>query len=94
MRVNNVHLTYVPVTQPEARQAAAARAAEGSEASASQASSHVPSSELQDLLKQVRQEPEVRQDRVREVAQRLANGYYLSAEAADRTAEAIQRTPE
>ena len=38
--------------------------------------------------------PAVRPERVREVAQKLASGYYLTPEAAEKTAEAIQNSPD
>ncbi|MCC6419038.1 MAG: hypothetical protein IT429_12455 [Gemmataceae bacterium] len=95
MRVNNVHLTYVPVAQPEARQAADAHQAEGvASTTPNQASTHVPSAQLAGLLDQVRQTPAVRPDRLREVAERLASGYYLTPEAAQQTADAIQNSPD
>ena len=50
---------------------------------------HVKSTEVAALLEQLKEHPEVRADRVREVAARLENGDYDTREAARETAERI-----
>lgn len=47
------------------------------------------STETTELLAQLRQLPEVRDDLVREVQRRLKNGEYFTPEAAKKTAQAI-----
>lgn len=59
-----------------------------------QASSHVPSPELANLLGQLREQPDVRQDVLMQTAQRLANGYYDTSAAAQQTAAAMLQAPE
>lgn len=51
------------------------------------------SHELQHLLQQLNQHPEVREDRVQEVIERIQSGYYLTEEAALETAQKILENP-
>jgi hypothetical protein len=67
------------------------RRAETQGPSASDASLHVPSPELVDLLSRVKETPQVRQEVLQRVARRLASGYYSTPDAAEKTAEAIQK---
>lgn len=53
------------------------------------AKGYSPSPELQRLLDLVKQDPEIREDRVREVAERLRKGEYDSAESLSKTANAF-----
>jgi hypothetical protein len=55
---------------------------------------HVPAPEVQNLVTLVQQQPEVREDKVNEAAQRLSNGDYLTHEAAVQTADAILAAPD
>ncbi|HEX3314710.1 MAG TPA: hypothetical protein VHR72_07440 [Gemmataceae bacterium] len=49
----------------------------------------VPSTELSNLTQRAKAEPEIRHHRIREVAQRLAQGHYSTAQSASQTAAAI-----
>jgi hypothetical protein len=49
---------------------------------------------LLDLLDRVKKTPDVRQDVLARVAQRLSSGYYNTRAAATKTAEAIQNAQE
>ncbi|HKI37922.1 MAG TPA: hypothetical protein VKA46_39070 [Gemmataceae bacterium] len=92
MHIDNTYLTNRTLGQADQPAAAKSAAAGGQPPPA--ASTHVPSPELLDLLDQVRQTPEVRKEVLQRVAQRLANGDYLTHEAAIDTAEAIQKAQE
>lgn len=59
-----------------------------------QASEHVPAPEVQSLSSQAQQIPEVREDRVTDIGQRLAGGEYLTRDAAVRTADALLAAPD
>ena len=50
---------------------------------------YLPSSELQQLIQQVRQQPEVRSGLVAAAIQKMQQGYYLSPAGAEATASAI-----
>jgi hypothetical protein len=95
MYIDNTYLTNRTIGQPEPSaptpDASSRLAATGSPPADS---SHVPSVELQLLVAQVQQAPDVRPDVLARVAQRLASGYYLSRDAAEQTAEAIQNAQE
>ena len=65
------------------------RAAQGGSVDGSAASEHTAAPELLRLTAQLRDLPEVRGDRIKEVMQRLADGEYLTKEAARKTAHAI-----
>ena len=58
-------------------------------ASAESVSTHTSAPELQDVLSALRQIPQVREEIVREVAQRLAGGYYSKANIPERTVQSI-----
>ncbi len=94
MRVNNVYLTNVEVGQPETAQKPKTNSQLGQTGQAAEKSSHVPSQELTRLLEQLRQTPEVREEKIQEIQKNLLTGYYLSAEAAEKTATAIVKTSE
>jgi hypothetical protein len=51
--------------------------------------SHTPAPEIAALVNQLRQIPELREEVVREVAQRLACGDYSTPEALNRTVQAM-----
>jgi cell division protein FtsN len=55
----------------------------------SESDAYTPSTEWLRLVDLVKQQPEVRADRVREVAQNLQSGAYSSADSAERTADAM-----
>ena len=96
MHIDNTYLTNRTLSQteqPATTPDAAARAAAGAQPPPA-ASAHVPSPELLDLLDRVKKAPEVRQDVLAQVAQRLSNGYYNTRAAATKTAEAIQNAQE
>ena len=89
MRIENHQLTnprvdsrqgMPPVHAPTSRVGSSAEAND-------EVSSHARAPELVQLVAQVRAVEEVRQDRVQEVARRLAGGAYFTRAAAERTAE-------
>lgn len=94
MRINNIYLTNLPVDHAEGKEADAPERPEGAPAVTPGVSAHVPSAELTGLLEQVRNTPEVRQELLAEIARRMADGYYLTSEAAERAADAILNAPE
>ncbi len=95
MHIDNTYLTNRTLGQADpSTQAAAAGKGAASGPAPSADSSHVPSAELLALLALVRQATEVRPDVLQRVAERLANGYYLTRDAAARTAAAIQQAQE
>ncbi len=93
MRIDNPYLQNSEVRQNtttgRAARAAGSRQGEGTAASREGQSEHVPSPELQQYAALLQQEPEIREDRVQAVAQRLQQGYYSTPQSAQRTAAAI-----
>jgi hypothetical protein len=57
-------------------------------------STHTSSPELRRYLALLRQTPQTRTNLVEQVAQRLASGHYLTAEAAYQTADAMVKSAE
>jgi hypothetical protein len=96
MHIDNTYLTNRTVGQPEdlSPAADAPRRPDAPVPPLPDVSVHVPSPELLQLLARVRQAPEVREEVLQRVAQKLATGYYHSDEAAEQTAEAILRAGE
>ena len=85
---NGVSQTSLSPTQQTSGAAPAAREAQ-TDAAAEPNDAYTPSAEWLRLIEQVRQEPEIREDRVREAIQRLQSGEYFSPAAAAKTADAI-----
>jgi hypothetical protein len=52
-------------------------------------SAYLPSAELVNLTQRARAEPEIRHNRISDVAQKLARGHYSTPQAAAKTASAI-----
>lgn len=75
-------------------------AAEGSRGTApvsdavSDAVVRVPNAEIGKLAQRLREEPDVRTERVARVAERLATGWYATREAAEQVAAAIVAPPQ
>jgi hypothetical protein len=67
----------------------AAAALEISTDSGTEAASQPPT-ELQHFLALVRQEPEIRKELLQKVSSQLASGAYLTSDAAEQTAKAIE----
>ena len=93
MHIDNTFLRNLEVPQQApagqaARSTGAPQAADIS-GSANDQSEHIPSPELQQYAARLPQEPEVRDDRLQAVAQRLRQGYYSTASSARQTAAAI-----
>lgn len=92
MQVNNNYISnpnigksgQMPNTNEAARRAEAV-----APSSLLESSTHTPSPELMQFLSIARQTPQVRQKVLQQVAQRLADGDYLTPEAAEKTADAI-----
>lgn len=78
-----VSARQVQVPPGNSRETAGARAGEPG------ASSHVRSAELQKLADELRRTPEVRTEAVERARERLESGYYLSQDAAQKTAEVM-----
>lgn len=78
-------------SQSTARSGAAAPGlgGEGAPGGGVAGASHTNSAELGALLDRARQTPEVRQERIHQVRERLASGEYMTSEAAEATAAAI-----
>ena len=96
MHIDNTYLTNRTLSQteqPAATPDAASRAAAGAQPPTA-SSAQVPSAELLDLIDRVKKAPQVRQDVLARVAQRLSSGYYNTRAAATKTAEAIQNAQE
>ncbi len=96
MRIDNTYLQNAEVPQQTkagraARSTAAHQAADTADTAGrpNDQSEHVPSPELQHYAALVQQEPEVRDDRLQAVAQRLRQGYYSTPASAQQTAAAI-----
>jgi len=96
MRIDNPYLKNLEVHQ-QATAARTARSTEGRPTGATPGSqedqsAHIPSPELQQYAALLKQEPEVRDDRLRAVAQRLQQGYYATPQSAQQTAAAILKS--
>ncbi|MCA9188459.1 MAG: flagellar biosynthesis anti-sigma factor FlgM [Planctomycetales bacterium] len=78
-------------SQSTARSGAAAPGlgGEGAPGGGVAGASHTNSAELGALLDRARQTPEVRQERIHQVRERLASGEYMTSEAVEATAAAI-----
>jgi hypothetical protein len=91
MRIDSLYFTNVPVAKSGAT--SVENDNEDSKTPSTSigkiARSHTPSDELVQVLNRLRELPEVRLEKLEEVAQRLASGYYQTAEANQRTAEAV-----
>lgn len=81
-------------TSPPGGEPASAQKPSGSPLPDAEASTHVSSPERQRLLHSVQQVPDVRADRVRQAAERVAGGYYNTPQAIEKTAAAILKSPE
>jgi hypothetical protein len=91
MRIENTSLN-APQLQDAAPQAAPTAASTLTTANpgVTDSSVYIPSPDLARLTALARQEPEVRPDRLREVAANLRSGAYLTADSAQRTAQALR----
>jgi hypothetical protein len=92
MQVSNLGVNSSSV--PSQSQTDATQAASGDAESniPTAANSYRPSPEWQQLINQVRQQPDVRSERVQEVAARLQQGYYQSRASVEDTAAAILKS--
>ncbi|GIW78959.1 MAG: hypothetical protein KatS3mg105_0766 [Gemmatales bacterium] len=88
MQVNNNVSGPVRVDHLRREQAEPERGA----ANVHHASSHIRSEELQRLIDGVKELPEVRNDVLARVSERLKTGFYFTPQAADQVAQAILRT--
>lgn len=96
MRVDNTFLRNLEVPQQTkagraARSTGAQQTADTADTAGnlSDQSEHIPSPEVQQYAALVQQEPEIRDDRLQAVAQRLRQGYYSTPASARQTAAAI-----
>ena len=89
MKINNLGLASTPQT-PQPGEASAITGEQGSQAATSpEVSAYTPSAELVKLVSLVGQQPEIRSEVVQSVLQRLQQGHYQTATAAQSTAEAM-----
>jgi hypothetical protein len=88
---NNVGFNLRPAKTEGASAASDVDRAEGAppDSGTSEVSSHVQSQELRNLFGLVRQQPEVRPEVLQKIFQRLANGSYLTPEAAAGAADSL-----
>lgn len=96
MRIDNPYLNNLEAHQ-QATSARTTRSTESrstgeSTSSLEDQSAHIPSPELQQYAALLKQEPEIRDDRLRAVAQRLQQGYYATPQSAQQTAAAILKS--
>lgn len=79
-----------PVNLPTAEAAASGSPRPASsEAAPAAGSDYAPSAQLLDLTGRVQADPEIRADRIRDVAERLRQGYYTTPENAAATADSL-----
>lgn len=93
MRIDNSLIVGLKVRQsqePKGETGSVRRSGEGS-SGLDEASTYTSAPELVQLLELVHQTPDVRQELLRRVAERVANGDYLTSQAAQETAEAMIR---
>ena len=88
MRIDNplVSKQVEPLVQPATQGAGRPAAATAID----QASAHSPAPELLDLVSQLGQVPQIREEVVQAVAQRLASGQLVAPQATSQTVKAIQ----
>ena len=90
MKIGNVGVTSTPLTsQPQTDGIAGAGEQTSPPGVSTATTAYTPSTELTKLVALVRQEPEVRSDRVLAATQRLQQGDYHTSAAADQTAAAM-----
>jgi hypothetical protein len=90
MRIDNRFAQPVPdpIERPQTPSGEARRSDEATKVTL-ETQSYVPASEIPAVLEQVDLEPELRPEVLKKVAQRLADGNYLTRKAAEATAAAI-----
>jgi hypothetical protein len=90
MKVTSTGVSQTSLTPAQQAAGASPAARDAQPEGATQSNDgYTPSAEWLRLVDLVKQTPDVRDNRVREVAQRLQNGDYLSPEGAARTADAM-----
>ena len=95
MRIDNAHLTAFPLGQPgETPASDETMRRDGPERNLLQPGFHTPSTELTGWVGLTFAQPEIRQEVVQQVAERLAAGHYGTLEAAQQTAAAILQANE
>ncbi len=90
MRINN-SLPNPNVGRPASQVPPQQTSSQTSESAQLDASTHAPSAELARLLDSLRQVPQLREEVVREVAQRLSAGELNTRAAVERTVDSILR---
>jgi hypothetical protein len=90
MKITNPGVANTSLPSQQQIDGAAAAAGDPSAPSVTTAAhAYTPSSELVHLINLVRQQPEVREERVQAAAQRLQEGYYQTQASAEHTATAL-----
>ena len=89
MRIDYLRLDSAVGLNPALQAPHSTAGRSGSAAGPHDTSTHTPAPELADWQAHVHQMDDVRQDVIGEVARRLANGEYLTPDAAKRAAEAM-----
>jgi hypothetical protein len=94
MKITNDGVSQSSVTPALQTPAAVTAQPAGVESAAPDSDSYTPSAEFARLIGLAKQEPAVREDRVREVMLRLQSGEYLTPQGAASTADAILNSPD
>ena len=89
MKITNNGIPSASLTPKPPAAAAPSSASSASSAAGIGDDSYTPSPELTRLLDLVRDQPDVRENRIQEVTARLASGYYSTPQSAAETADAI-----
>ncbi len=94
MKINNNGVSQASVAPAQPTPATTPAQLASVDSAASESDSYTPSAELARLIGLAKQEPAVREDRVRDVTQRLQSGAYLTPQSAAKTADAILNSPD
>jgi len=90
MKINNHGISGASMTPKQGISAPGVGTGKDStDAIAPESNAYSPSAEWLRMLDLVRQQPEVREDRVQEVIERLRRGEYSSPESVEKTADAM-----
>jgi Anti-sigma-28 factor, FlgM len=96
MRIDNQSLINIRAGQSQGAQGVSSGVRGSGEGNSGleEASSYTSAPELVHLLELVQQTPDVRQELLRQIAERIANGEYLTSQSAAETAEALLKAAE
>jgi len=95
MRINNLYLSYLPISPAEGQSAGETAGKDNAPASpVVGSSSHTLSPELLRLIGLAQSQPEVRPEVVEQARNNLAQGVYATPASAEQTAQAILNAAE